>query len=238
MSSTPTDRSSNMENKKRKRETPASRAAANKRNTSAFSRRSPPREVRPAEPEDDGDRTPPRKLKRPAARATVTKETAERMERQKAEEQQREEQAWRNKSGAEAVAQHYNAVPERGREWRSSESKIKGLRSLNNWIKSTLIQKFSRPEFPVEHLAVLDMACGKGGDLGKWEKAPQPPSLYVGCDIANVSIDQARDRYAQNMRRGGRNRRGPPMQAEFYVQDTFGHSLAGIDIIRLSLIHI
>ena len=130
------------------------------------------------------------------------------------------------------MAQHYNAVPERGREWRSTESKIKGLRSLNNWIKSTLIQKFSRPEIPVEHMTVLDMACGKGGDLGKWEKAPQTPSLYVGCDIADVSIDQARSRYNENMRRGGRNRRAPPMEAQFYVQDTFGTSLGDIPIVR------
>jgi len=131
------------------------------------------------------------------------------------------------------VAQHYNAVPERGREWRSTESKIKGLRSLNNWIKSTLIQKFSRPDMPVEHMTVLDMACGKGGDLGKWEKAPQTPALYVGCDIADVSIDQARSRYNENMRRNnGRNRRAQPMEAQFYVRDTFGTSLGDIPIIR------
>ena len=149
------------------------------------------------------------------------------------EEQQRKDLLSRQASGAELVAQHYNAVPERGREWRSTESKIKGLRSLNNWIKSTLIQKFSRPEMPVEHMTVLDMACGKGGDLGKWEKAPQTPSLYVGCDIADVSIDQARSRYNENMRRsGGRNRRAPPMEAQFYVRDTFGTSLGDIPIIR------
>jgi len=153
------------------------------------------------------------------------------MQRQ-VEEQQRKDLAARQASGAELVAQHYNAVPERGREWRSTESKIKGLRSLNNWIKSTLIQKFSRPDMPVEHMKVLDMACGKGGDLGKWEKAPQAPALYVGCDIADVSIDQARSRYSENMRRGGRNRRGPAMHAEFYVQDTFGTSLDDIPIIR------
>lgn len=149
------------------------------------------------------------------------------------EEQQRKDLAARQASAAELVAQHYNAVPERGREWRSTESKIKGLRSLNNWIKSTLIQKFSRPEIPVEHMTVLDMACGKGGDLGKWEKAPQRPSLYVGCDIADISIDQARSRYSENMRRSnGRNRRVAPMQAEFYVQDTFGTSLGDIPIVR------
>jgi mRNA (guanine-N7-)-methyltransferase len=218
---------------KRKRETPAQRLAASKASRSntpnAFARRSPPRNAPPPQ-DDDGDRSPPRKLKRPGARATVGREQAGQMQRQ-IEEQQRKDLAGRQASGVELVAQHYNAVPERGREWRSTESKIKGLRSLNNWIKSTLIQKFSQPE-GVEHMKVLDMACGKGGDLGKWEKAPQTPSLYVGCDIADVSIDQARSRYSENLRRGGRNRRAVPMHAEFYVQDTFGTSLDDIPIIR------
>lgn len=219
---------------KRKRETPAQRLAASKASRSntpnAFARRSPPRNAPPPQ-DDDGDRSPPRKLKRPGARATVGREQAGQMQRQ-VEEQQRKDLIARQASGAELVAQHYNAVPERGREWRSTESKIKGLRSLNNWIKSTLIQKFSRPEMPVEHMKVLDMACGKGGDLGKWEKAPQVPALYVGCDIADVSIDQARSRYNENLRRGGRNRRAAPMHAEFYVQDTFGTCLDDIPIIR------
>lgn len=219
---------------KRKRETPAQRLAASKASRSntpnAFARRSPPRNAPPPQ-DDDGDRSPPRKLKRPGARATVGREQAGQMQRQ-IEEQQRKELAARQGSGVEVIAQHYNAVPERGREWRSTESQIKGLRSLNNWVKSTLIQKFSKPEMPVEHMKVLDMACGKGGDLGKWEKAPQTPALYVGCDIADVSIDQARSRYSESMRRGGRNRRAAPMHAEFYVKDTFGTSLDEIPIIR------
>jgi mRNA (guanine-N7-)-methyltransferase len=131
------------------------------------------------------------------------------------------------------VAAHYNLVPERGREWRTTDSKIKGLRSLNNWIKSTLIQKFSRPEVPVADMKVIDLACGKGGDLGKWEKAPQVPVLYVGCDIANVSIQQAQERYI-NPRQNHRGRFPPRhrMQAEFYVHDTFKHSLIDIPVVR------
>lgn len=231
----PWDNGNRRQPVKRKRETPAQRSAANKVSRSstpnAFARRSPPRNA-PPQDDDDGDRSPPRKLKRPGARATVGREQAGQMQRQ-VEEKQRKDFAARQASGVELVAEHYNAVPERGREWRSTESKIKGLRSLNNWIKSTLIQKFSRPEMPVEHMTVLDMACGKGGDLGKWEKAPQTPSLYVGCDIANVSIDQARSRYNENMRRNnGRHRRAAPMQAEFYVRDTFGTSLGEIPIIQ------
>lgn len=85
---------------------------------------------------------------------------------------------------------------------------------------------------PNQPLCVLDMACGKGGDLGKWEKAPIVPALYVGCDIADVSIEQARGRWSETLRKNQRYRRGPPMQAEFYVQDTFGKSLANIARVR------
>ena len=43
----------------------------------------------------------------------------------------------------DVVREHYNAVPERGREWRKTDSTIKGRRSVHNWIKSCIIQKFS-----------------------------------------------------------------------------------------------
>ena len=146
--------------------------------------------------------------------------------RKRREEEERIAVSQRQTSAAELVAEHYNAVPQRGRDWRKTESTIKGLRSLNNWVKSTLIQKFSRPEnmIPGQGLCVLDMACGKGGDLGKWEKAPSVPALYVGCDIADISITQAQDRWKENRRKR--------MDVRFYVQDTFAHSLANIPIIR------
>ena len=162
---------------KRKREPARSAGNSNTNTPNAYSRRSPPRQhqQRPREdPEDDddmGDRTPPRKLKRPGAGARITPAQREAAEAARRKREDDERQALRERqqkmSSSEQVASHYNAVEQRGREWRQTESKIKGLRSLNNWIKSTLIQKFSRPEGRVEHFTVLDMACGKGGDLGE-----------------------------------------------------------------------
>jgi mRNA (guanine-N7-)-methyltransferase len=142
-------------------------------------------------------------------------------------------------------------VPERGREWRKTDSRIKGLRSFNNWIKSTIIQKFSPNEDFVSHgekdwgsnysdhgpaeekgLLVLDIGCGKGGDLGKWQQAPQSLELYVGLDPADISISQARDRFGQM--RGGRGpRRGKQLfEARFFVKDCFGESLGDIQFIN------
>jgi mRNA (guanine-N7-)-methyltransferase len=145
-------------------------------------------------------------------------------------------------------------VPQREREWRKTDSKIKGLRSFNNWIKSTLIQKFSPDEeflskitggkewvdgggsAPVDEkkLLVVDLGCGKGGDLGKWQLAPQPVDLYVGLDPAEVSVELARERYnAMKSGRGQRGRRGTnTFHAEFQTKDCFGEWLGDVPIIQ------
>ena len=93
-------------------------------------------------------------------------------------------------------------------------------------------------------LLVLDIGCGKGGDLQKWQSAPQPIELYIGLDPADVSIDQAKERYRQMSSRGGRGGRGggrgghnnrpPPrlFQGEFYVQDCFGDTIEKVSLVR------
>lgn len=129
------------------------------------------------------------------------------------------------------VAQHYNARPEVGKDARE-QSPIIGLKSFNNWIKAVMIAKFARPpvretnsrteglEFvgsrkrPKYTARVLDLGCGKGGDLGKWAKAEI--ALYVGVDIADVSINQARERWT--------NQRRKAFDAEFYALDCFSVS--------------
>jgi mRNA (guanine-N7-)-methyltransferase len=205
---------------------------------------------------------PPRKQKRPGQRARITDAEREHI-RQKQIEREKELEAASSARGIhDAVKQHYNAVPERGRDWRKTDSRIKGLRSFNNWVKSTLIQKFSPNEdytpgaqerggmvfaegpSTTKGLLVLDMGCGKGGDLGKWQKAPQSVELYVGLDPADVSIDQAKERYRQMASRGGGgrgrggrggyNNRPPPrlFQGEFYVQDCFGESIERVELVR------
>ncbi|KAH8165155.1 hypothetical protein CIB48_g3107 [Xylaria polymorpha] len=166
---------------------------------------------------------------------------------------------WEQRGINDIVRQHYNAVPERGRDWRKTGSRIKGLRVFNNWVKSTLIQKFSPDEDHTpgaqqqgrdmagaqgHELIVLDIGCGKGGDLGKWQQAPQRVQLYVGLDPADVSIDQAKDRYrsmgTQGGGRGGRGGRGGYrggrqqhlFDARFFVKDCYGESLGDVDIVR------
>ncbi|KAI8825712.1 guanine-N(7)-methyltransferase domain-containing protein [Fimicolochytrium jonesii] len=106
---------------------------------------------------------------------------------------------------ARVVAQHYNARPEVGREKRK-DSPILQLKNFNNWVKSVLINKYTR-----RGDNVLDFCCGKGGDLLKWSKANI--NHLVGVDIADVSIEQAQQRFAQG--------RGSRFQAKFFAADCF-----------------
>jgi mRNA (guanine-N7-)-methyltransferase len=201
----------------------------------------------------------PRKQKRPGQRARISSAEKEQFNQRQIEREKEAAAAaavLAQRTGInDVVRQHYNAVPERGREWRKTDSKIKGLRSFNNWVKSTLIQKFSPDEdhtpgahergrdlagAPDKELLVLDIGCGKGGDLGKWQQAPQTVQLYVGLDPAEISIEQARERYRSMTSRGGGRGRGGSrggrhqrlFEAYFLVKDCYGGTIGDLDIIQ------
>jgi SAM-dependent methyltransferase len=192
--------------------------------------------------------SPPRQRKRPGAAARLSEKEKEELRRTfaKREEDEKAKSSSANPANArddELVRSHYNDKRELGKTWRQTSSKIKGLRSFNNWVKSTLIQKFSpsddfdprRPPStdPNDHLVVLDMGCGKGGDLLKWKSAPQEVGFYLGVDNADVSIAHAHDRYdlmLRDQRRGrGRTNRSV-FQAEFHAMDCWTKSLDQIPI--------
>ncbi|KAG6885072.1 hypothetical protein C0993_006151 [Termitomyces sp. T159_Od127] len=109
------------------------------------------------------------------------------------------------------VVDHYNSRPDVGVMQRL-ESPIIGLKNFNNWVKSVLITRFAHPALATSKSRtvngngsfragfrntgsgkVLDMGCGKGGDMTKWAKARV--CELVGVDIASISIDQARSRW-------------------------------------------
>ncbi|KAG8904073.1 phosphatidylinositol-4- kinase [Tulasnella sp. 403] len=136
------------------------------------------------------------------------------------------------------VIQHYNARPDVGIEKRQ-DSPIIGLKSFNNWIKSVLISKFavpacqSSPTFfnpndpPPRRNAskgkVLDMGCGKGGDLQKWSKARI--GAYVGVDIAALSVDQAYHRWVDMQSRKGAQGK---FDGEFVTLDAYASPLSAV----------
>lgn len=119
------------------------------------------------------------------------------------------------------VATHYNKLEEKGRAERS-KSRIFHMRNFNNWIKSVLINDFltkvKQNSKLGEPLRVLDMCCGKGGDLLKWEKSGI--THLICTDIAEVSIQQCEERYKTMLERNQRNKFNKIFTAEFFACDS------------------
>ncbi|OAG30012.1 mRNA (guanine-N7-)-methyltransferase [Nematocida displodere] len=88
--------------------------------------------------------------------------------------------------GNDDIAKHYNEIAPVTLSERQS-SKIISVRELNNFIKAMLIKKYVK-----KNDAVLDLGCGKGGDLTKLSF--QEISRYYGCDIASKSLEEALNR--------------------------------------------
>ncbi|XP_037078115.1 mRNA cap guanine-N7 methyltransferase-like isoform X2 [Pollicipes pollicipes] len=122
---------------------------------------------------------------------------------------------------ANAVADHYNQLENTGLRERS-KSPIFYLRNFNNWVKSMLIGEFVRrlaDEMVDDHRpAVLDIGCGKGGDMLKWKKADIRHLVCV--DIAETSVEQCRGRFRDMKERNQRDRHPQPLfSAEFIAAD-------------------
>ncbi|KAI9922853.1 hypothetical protein PsorP6_001069 [Peronosclerospora sorghi] len=115
----------------------------------------------------------------------------------------------------DAAAAFYNQLQRRDQSDRA-DSLLFHMRALNNWVKSILINEYSRHEGD----RVLDLACGKGGDLMKWTK--RNLSLYVGVDIAQKSLEDAVERYT-SFSHGGRGGGGDRKKTEVqFIQADLG----------------
>lgn len=86
------------------------------------------------------------------------------------------------------VAEHYNQLKGVDAKNRQS-SKIISVREANNFIKNKLLEKYVPPQ-----AVVLDLGCGKGGDLSKYKF--RSIRHYFGCDIAETSLKEALSRAA------------------------------------------
>jgi SAM-dependent methyltransferase len=95
-------------------------------------------------------------------------------------------------AGAAAADRFYSGLT-RTLDTRA-ESRLYHMRAFNGWVKATQIQEldpkttFKKGSSP---LRVLDLACGKGGDLGKWILHPRGVQNYVGIDVARGSLVDA-----------------------------------------------
>ena len=114
--------------------------------------------------------------------------------------------AFENKN-AKKVATHYNQHKQQS-EAQRKHSDIYNLRRFNNWIKSCLIAKFI-----VNDAFVLDLGCGKGGDLRKY--ATHKIKYYMGLDIAEQSVKDNIGRYKEMKE---------PFDAKFVALDCFSYN--------------
>jgi mRNA (guanine-N7-)-methyltransferase len=85
------------------------------------------------------------------------------------------------------------------------------MRAFNGWVKATQIAELDPDTSKMSlgkkrsrrsPLRVLDLACGKGGDLGKWTIHPRKMENYVGVDVARGSLIDAAIRARQMVQRG------------------------------------
>jgi SAM-dependent methyltransferase len=91
-------------------------------------------------------------------------------------------------SGAAAADAFYSGLT-RSLDTRS-ESRLFHMRAFNGWVKATQIQELA-PKTGSGPLRILDLACGKGGDLGKWVLHTRGIRNYVGVDVARGSLRDA-----------------------------------------------
>ena len=86
-----------------------------------------------------------------------------------------------------------------------ADSYLYHMRNFNNWVKAKLIA-LARPVRKVTAsssraaltIDVLDLACGKGGDLMKWALHQPSVRRYVGVDVARGSLRAAAARCVKN----------------------------------------
>ena len=112
----------------------------------------------------------------------------------------------KHQDDAGLIAEHYNKIQAVKPEARG-QSRIINLRNFNNWLKGVLITEFCGR---ARATTVLDLACGKGGDLPKWKRTPI--KKLVGIDIASLSIEEAKSRYELM---------APKFDASYHVLDAF-----------------
>ena len=81
---------------------------------------------------------------------------------------------------------HYNRMAQETPQQRQMDDMLP-VRNFHNWLKNSLIQTYCREGF-----RILDLCCGKGGDIFKYKHCKV--AEYHGVDFAEAAIQTARMR--------------------------------------------
>jgi mRNA (guanine-N7-)-methyltransferase len=95
-----------------------------------------------------------------------------------------------NDASAAAADEFYSKL-DRTLEFRW-QSQIYHMRNYNGWVKAMQIQHYFATCGSNNGVRILDLACGKGGDLTKWTLGNI--QNYVGMDVARGSLQDAAQR--------------------------------------------
>ncbi|XP_065205594.1 mRNA cap guanine-N7 methyltransferase [Planococcus citri] len=136
------------------------------------------------------------------------------------DEQPKGETSKGDESITSVVEAHYNDLKEKGLDDRN-KSRIVYLRNFNNWIKSMLIneyvKKFRSEKDDNSEISVLDMCCGKGGDLLKWKN--NNVQHLVCADLAQLSVEECQRRFEEMKHRNSYSNNNKSYTAEFITAD-------------------
>ncbi|XP_069174925.1 uncharacterized protein [Procambarus clarkii] len=119
-----------------------------------------------------------------------------------------------NDSGlGSVVAKHYNSIEDKGVKERS-KSRIFFMRNSNNWIKSYLInyclEQIRDRQVDDYPISALDLGCGKGGDLLKWQKREET-EMHKESPWFNQQCEEAKQKSKKAFKKY-RNQRTPENQ--------------------------
>lgn len=129
---------------------------------------------------------------------------------------------------ASKVADHYNKVEQKPIRERA-KSEIIELRGYNNSMKSLMHYLAFKFMTDRESKRVLDLGCGKGGDLQKYMRTNRI-GFVAGVDIADVSIEQCKERFRDLNKHGKSNFKQPygrRLDGKFFVADLTREDIRG-----------
>lgn len=120
------------------------------------------------------------------------------------------------------ITNHYDEITLNQHSYKVEKSMTTNVRRINNFIKACILMNYVKTRD-----VVLDLGCGKGGDLQKYQSFKI--KKYVGVDVSEESIKEATSR-AKNLKLN--------FITNFFIQDSYNevlfcgsHKLHQFDVI-------
>lgn len=102
------------------------------------------------------------------------------------------------------------------------------MRSYHNKVKGQLIQDAIKMCQKQDNIRVLDLACGRGGDMFKWDRANI--GLYVGVDVNQSFLNEAKERAIKLLHVRPKFYQCDLESKSFHLSDHIGASSAGLSM--------